>query len=236
MSHQFSRSEGIVLEFPEVTSSTRRDHWLALTKEIMLMHRFLAKYEIKCPIQAWEMHARTILSITRLHAAREMLRISPPTPTRFLIFSLFDELPKGDYVLEELAESLKKVNSGHPCSASSILRTMNMSESIISRLDVTEAGKESISPTVQDEDSFQLETAINQSREEEKEIAIAKATTKELKEEGISESTTIFLVSILPPSMSTLGELPFNHSAQLGFNHTMWNPVLESSSSIATMR
>ncbi|XP_021815363.1 uncharacterized protein LOC110757921 [Prunus avium] len=191
-------SEGIVLEFPEVTSSTRRDHWLALTKEIMLMHRFLAKYEIKCPIQAWEMHARTILSITRLHAAREMLRISPPTPTRFLIFSLFDELPKGDYVLEELAESLKKVNSGHPCSASSILRTMNMSESIISRLDVTEAGKESISPTVQDEDSFLLETAINQSREEEKEIAIAKATTKELKEEGISESTTIFLELLRP--------------------------------------
>ncbi|XP_008244124.1 PREDICTED: uncharacterized protein LOC103342292 [Prunus mume] len=191
-------SEGIVLEFPEVTSSTRRDHWLALTKEIMLMHRFLAKYEIKCPIQAWEMHARTILSITRLHAAREMLRISPPTPTRFLIFSLFDELPKGDYVLEELAENLKKVNSGHPCSASSILRTMNMSESIISRLDVTEAGKESISPTVQDEDSFQLETAINQSREEEKEIAIAKATTKELKEEGISESATIFLELLRP--------------------------------------
>ncbi|CAB4285861.1 unnamed protein product [Prunus armeniaca] len=191
-------SEGIVLEFPEVTSSTRRDHWLALTKEIMLMHRFLAKYEIKCPIQAWEMHARTILSITRLHAAREMLRISPPTPTRFLIFSLFDELPKGDYVLEELAESLKKVNSGHPCSASSILRTMNMSESIISRLDVTEAGNESISPTVQDEDSFQLETAINQSREEEKDIAIAKATTKELKEEGISESTTIFLELLRP--------------------------------------
>ncbi|KAL6272100.1 hypothetical protein ACE6H2_022792 [Prunus campanulata] len=190
--------EGIVLEFPEVTSSTRRDHWLALTKEIMLMHRFLAKYELKCPIQAWEMHARTILSITRLHAAREMLRISPPTPTRFLIFSLFDELPKGDYVLEELAESLKKVNSGHPCSASSILRTMNMSESIISRLDITAAGKESTSPTVQDEDSFQLETAINQSREEEKEIAIAKATTKELKEEGISESTTIFLELLRP--------------------------------------
>ncbi|XP_008367282.2 uncharacterized protein [Malus domestica] len=196
-------SEGIILEFPEITSSTRRDHWLALSKEIMLMHRFLAKYEINCPIQAWEMHSRTILAITRLHAAREMLRISPPPPTRFLIFSLFDEIPKGDYVLEELAESLKKGNSGHPCSASSILRSMNLLESMIisSLVQETEVGSsESATPTPsgQVEDSSLLETAINQAREEEKEIAIAKATTKELKEEGISESATTFLELLRP--------------------------------------
>ncbi|KAM2890220.1 hypothetical protein COP2_008668 [Malus domestica] len=196
-------SEEIVLEFPEVTSSTRRDLWLALSKEIMLMHRFLAKYEINCPIQAWEMHSRTILAITRLHAAREMLRISPPPPTRFLIFSLFDEIPKGDYVLEELAESLKKSNSGHPCSASSILRSMNLSESmIISGLDqemeVGSSENATPTPSGQVENSSLLETAINQSREEEKDIAIAKATTKELKEEGISESATIFLELLRP--------------------------------------
>ncbi|KAB2631692.1 hypothetical protein D8674_009211 [Pyrus ussuriensis x Pyrus communis] len=196
-------SEEIVLEFPEVTSSTRRDLWLALSKEIMLMHRFLAKYKISCPIQAWEMHSRTILAITRLHAAREMLRISPPPPTRFLIFSLFDEIPKGDYVLEELAESLKKSNSGHPCSASSILRSMNLSESmIISGLDqemkVGSSENATPTPSGQVENSSLLETAINQARVEEKDIAIAKATTKERKEEGISESATIFLELLRP--------------------------------------
>ena len=135
------RSEGIVLEFPEVTSSTRRDHWLALTKEIMLLHQFLAKYKIESPLLSWEMHARTILGIIRLHAAREMLKISPPAPTKFLIFSLYDEIPKGDYVLDELAESLKKIICGHPFSASSILRSMNISSPSISsaQLDFKEA-------------------------------------------------------------------------------------------------
>ncbi|KAJ7971929.1 DUF639 family protein [Quillaja saponaria] len=192
-------SEGVVLEFPELTSSTRRDHWLALTKEIMLMHQFLSKYKVEDPIQAWEMHARTILGIIRLHAAREMLRISPPTPTKFLIFSLFDEIPKGDYVLEELAESLKKVNRGHPCNASSILRSMNMTRSIISGAEVKQVAEESKSVSGLDATTpSSLETAIKQAREEEKEVAIAKATTEELKGEGISDSTTV-LMELLKP-------------------------------------
>lgn len=192
---QFSRSEGIVLEFPELTSSTRRDHWLALIKEVMLMHQFLSKYKVECPIQAWEMHARMIFGIIRLHAAREMLRISPPAPTKFLIFALFDELPKGDYVLEELAESLKKINSGHPCSASSILRFMNMSQSVVPSVVVKEVGEECTSVNGQDETDSSLESAVNQAREEGKEIEIAKATTEVLKEEGIGKSAAILMVS-----------------------------------------
>lgn len=195
---QFSRSEDFVLEFPEVTSSTRRDHWLALIKEIMFMHRFLSKYKVECPIQAWEMHARTILGIIRLHAARELLRISPPAPTKFLIFALFDELPKGDYILEELAENLRKVNSGHPCSASSILKDLNMSQSIISSVEVKEVGEENMYPSggLHDNKSS-LETVINQAREEEKDTAIAKATTEGLKEEGVAESALILNVCAL---------------------------------------
>ncbi|XP_050387921.1 uncharacterized protein LOC126804378 [Argentina anserina] len=191
-------SEGVVLEFPEITSSTRRDHWLAVTKEIMLMHQFLSKFKLECPLQAWEMHARTILSIIRLHAAREMLRISPPKPTRFLIFSLSEELPKGDYILEELAESLKKVNSGHPCSASSILRSMIITESIHSSVEVTEVAKERAGPSGPGEDTSLLENVISQAREEEKEIVIAKASAEGLKEEGITESTTIFMELLKP--------------------------------------
>ncbi|KAL5770264.1 hypothetical protein ACOSP7_014418 [Xanthoceras sorbifolium] len=195
-------SEGIVLEFPELTSSTRRGHWLALTKEIMLMHQFLLKFEVGCPIQAWEMHARTILSIIRLHAAREMLRISPPDPTKFLIFALFDELPKGDYVLGELAESLKKVNPGHPCSGSSILRSMNLSLSIISGVEAKEVvGDEHINMT--DDSPTSLETAINQTRVEAKEVEIAKSTTEGLKEEGISDSAYV-LLELLKPLKSVL--------------------------------
>ncbi|XP_039140820.1 uncharacterized protein LOC120278003 isoform X2 [Dioscorea cayenensis subsp. rotundata] len=77
------QSEPIILEFPEMTSSTRRDHWLALVKEIVLLHHFISKFNVESPSKSWELHARTIFGILRLHAAREMLRISPPIPTKF---------------------------------------------------------------------------------------------------------------------------------------------------------
>ncbi|KAJ1409103.1 hypothetical protein SESBI_22994 [Sesbania bispinosa] len=191
------RSEEIVLEFPELTSSTRRDHWLALIREIMFLHQFLSKYKIKCPIQTWEIHARTILGIIRLHAAREMLRISPPVPTKFLIFSLYNEIPKGDYVLEELSDSLKRVNSGHSCSASSILRSMNIFRTAVSDLKVEDENQTDNRVSVSD-DSPSLESAIKQSREEEKKVLVAKATTEELKEEGVTDSVLV-LTELLKP-------------------------------------
>ncbi|RDX64544.1 hypothetical protein CR513_56886 [Mucuna pruriens] len=190
-------SEAVVLEFPELTSSTRRDHWLALVREIMFLHQFLSEYRIKCPTQTWEMHSRTILGIIRLHAAREMLRISPPVPTKFLIFSLYNEIPKGDYVLQELADSLKKSNSGQSCSASSILRSMNISKIVVSDIIIDEASQPDGSVNVV-EDSPSLETAIKQSREEEKETLIAKATTEELKEEGVIDSVLVIMELLKP--------------------------------------
>lgn len=195
---------GIILEFPEITSSTRRDHWLALTKEIMLMHKFLSRQKVESPSQAWELHSRTILGIVRLHAAREMLRISPPLPRNFLIFALFDELPKGDYVLEELAESLKKDGSRQPCSASSILRTINMSILRLPDTEVEEVGKECTAASVQDDNYFSLKTAINKVREEAREIEIAKATTEGRKEEGIGDSAAVLMVSLHDLNISVI--------------------------------
>lgn len=159
------------------------------------MHQFLSEFKVESPIQEWEMHARTILGAIRLHAAREMIRISPPDPRKFLIFALFDEIPKGDYVLEELAESLKRVKTGHPCSASSILRSMNLSESTLSSVEVNENDEGDRIVMEKDEKKSSLETAIDKSWEEAKEVEIAKATTEELKEEGISESAVILMVS-----------------------------------------
>lgn len=186
-----------MLEFPEITSSIRRNLWLALMKEIMLMHQFLSKFKVECQIQAWEMHARTILSIIRLHAARELQRISPPDPTKFLIFALYDELPKGDYVLDELAESLKKVNSGHPCSCSSILRSMNLSIALSG--EVKEEKEVEEQKHISDDICSPLQTAINQSREEAKEAKMAKFTTGVLKEEGISENVLVLMVCFYLP-------------------------------------
>lgn len=177
-----------------MTSATRRDHWLALVEEIMLLHQFLLKFKVKSALAMWELHARTILGIIRLHAAREMLRISPPEPKSFLIFSLLNELPKGDYILQELAESLKTIMGGNPCSASSILRSLNVSLPSLPCLEPNQMT--SNTEMVQPENLSSLENAINQSREEAIEVDLAKATAVGLKEEGISESAQVLMVSM----------------------------------------
>ncbi|GMI94261.1 hypothetical protein like AT2G21720 [Hibiscus trionum] len=193
--------EEVLLEFPEMTSSTRRDHWLSLTKEVLLMHKFLSKFKTESPIQAWEMHSRTILGIIRLHAAREMLRISPPDPTKFLIFALYDELPKGDYVLEQLAESLNRVNIGQPCSAHSILRKTNFLDQTILSLETKGVNEKSKAIAGGEYDKTSLETAINQTRKEEREVVNAKEAIEGLKEEGVSENALI-LMELLKPLKS----------------------------------
>ncbi|AES77282.2 pectinacetylesterase family protein [Medicago truncatula] len=111
-------SEGFVLKFPELTSSTRCDHWLALIR-------------------------------------------------------------KGGYVLEELPDSLTKVNCGQP---SSILKSMYLAGPVVSNSMVEEVSQVDKSVNVRD-DSPSLESAIKQSREEEKKVLITKATNEERKKE-----------------------------------------------------
>ncbi|KAJ0981714.1 hypothetical protein J5N97_009969, partial [Dioscorea zingiberensis] len=195
-------SEPVVLEFPEMTSSTRRDLWLTLVKEVILLHRFMWSFKITSPAQSWEMQARTGLGVFRLHAAREMLRISPPTPSSFLIFSLFDELPKGDYVLEELCNTLKQLDGVHQCSAASILKSLNMAHPI----DVLCAeAKESIGdqPSNQADSLASLDMTVNQAREEAREVSVAKATVESRKEEGIADSFLV-LAELLSPLKDVL--------------------------------
>lgn len=191
------REECIVLEFPEMTSSTRRDHWLALLKEVLLLHLFLLKFKVTSPLQVWEMHARTILGIVRLHAAREMLRTSPPAPKSFLIFSLLEVLPKGDIVLEELSKCITNLSGGQSCSASSILRNLNVSQACAPSMGDGEVSERIETLNRQAENLSSLESAIDQVREEAKESGIAKATVEGLKDEGVADSAAVLKVILV---------------------------------------
>ncbi|KAL8147461.1 uncharacterized protein LOC141707872 [Apium graveolens] len=195
--------ESIVLEFPEMKSSTRRDHWLALVKEVLMLHFFLLKFKVTSPLQVWEMHARTILGIVRLHAAREMLRTSAPAPKSFLIFSLLEVLPKGDIVLEELAKCITNITGGQSCSASSILRNLNVTQACAPSMGDGEIAERIETLNRQAENLSSLESAIDQVREEAKESGIAKATVEGLKEEGVSDSAAV-LKELLKPINTAL--------------------------------
>ncbi|KAK9123025.1 hypothetical protein Sjap_012627 [Stephania japonica] len=139
-------SDSVVLEFPEMKGSTRRDHWFTLIQEIILLHKFLSKFNITSPLQAWDIQARTMLAVVRLHAAREMLRISPPIPSSFLIFTLFDELPKGDFVLEELAneikEEIEEIKNDQADSLSALENTINQVKEEAKETIIAKAGAE----------------------------------------------------------------------------------------------
>ncbi|KAK1297297.1 hypothetical protein QJS10_CPB15g02142 [Acorus calamus] len=189
-------SEPVVLEFPELTGSTRRDHWLALTKEVIFLHRFLSKFQIEPPLRAWEVQARTILGIFRLHAAREMLRISPPVPSSFLIFYLFEELPKGDYVLEELSNSLGGTDAMHPCSATLILKRLNISHRVVEDAEVKE-GLEGPAGGVT-ESLVSLETTIGQARERRRSLSWRRRASKGSKRKELLIELLSPLNQVLP--------------------------------------
>ncbi|KAK6139753.1 hypothetical protein DH2020_026513 [Rehmannia glutinosa] len=73
-----------------------------------------------------------------------------------------------DYVLQELAENLKRFNGGHPCSASSILRNLSVSQPCAPCLEPQQIS-ENIE-MAQLEDLSSLASAINQRERKEKKL------------------------------------------------------------------
>lgn len=91
-----------MIEFPELKGHSRRDYWLAIIKEILYVHRFINKYQIK-GIDKDEAVWKAVLGILRLQAIQEMTSAMPVNYEGLLIFSLCDQLPGGDLILETLA-------------------------------------------------------------------------------------------------------------------------------------
>ncbi|XP_052150342.1 uncharacterized protein LOC127768746 [Oryza glaberrima] len=195
---EFELPEPLVLEFPEMTSSTRRNMWLTLIREVIFLHRFISMYSIDSPIHKWEVHSRIILGVIRLHAAREMLRMSPPPPSSFLVFSLYDELPKGDFVLEQLANNLKETSTITPLSASHVFKGLSKSHRVALSAEIAkEHDKDSNS---HEQPLASLENTIGQVRDEAREVTVANVAIEGMKEEGITDSLLVLVGLVSPMS------------------------------------
>ncbi|KAL6645206.1 hypothetical protein ACP70R_016814 [Stipagrostis hirtigluma subsp. patula] len=191
-----SLPESLVLEFPEMTSSTRHDMWLTLIREVLFIHRFISMYNIESPIHKWEVHSRIILGVIRLHAAREMLRMSPPLPSSFLIFSLYDDLPKGDFVLEQLASNLKETSTITRLSASYVFKGLN--KSYLTPLSAEIAKDHEPDSSSHKQPLASLENRIDQVKDEAREVTAANVAVDGMKEEGITDSILV-LVGLVSP-------------------------------------
>ncbi|XP_047083619.1 uncharacterized protein LOC124694708 [Lolium rigidum] len=196
-----SLPEPLLLEFPEMTSSIRRDLWLTMIREVIFLHRFISTYNIESPIHKWEVHSRVILGVIRLQAAREMLRMSPPPPSSFLIFSLYDNLPKGDFVLEQLANNLKETSTITPFSASYVFKSLNKSDPIA--LFAEMAKEHDRDSSSHEQPLTSLGNTIDQVRDEAREVTVANAPIEGMKEEGLTDSLLV-LVGLVSP-ISKLG-------------------------------
>lgn len=190
----------MVLEFPEMTSSTRRNTWLALIREVLSIHRFISAYSIVSPVHRWEVHSRTILGVVRLHAAREMLRMSPPPASSFLVFSLYGDMPKGDFVLEQLASNLKRTSTITRLSASYVFKGLSRSSSVPHlSAEVAAEGRgadDDASGREHERPLASLEDKIGRVRDEAREVAAANAAVEGMKDEGISDSLLVLVVRI----------------------------------------
>lgn len=161
-----------------------------MIREVIFLHRFISAYKIESPIHKWEVHSRIILGVIRLHAAREMLRMSPPPPSSFLIFSLYDDLPKGDFVLEQLANNLKETSTITPFSASYVFKSLSKSDPIALSAEMAKEHDRDLSS----HDLASLGNTIDQVRDEAREVTVANATVEGMKEEGLTDSLLVLVV------------------------------------------
>lgn len=107
----FYSTEPIFLEFPEFKGHTRRDYWLAIIREVLNMHRFIKKFNLK-EIQREEVLSMAILGIFRYRAVKEAFHMAPSHFKSTLAFNLTEKLPKGDIILEALYSQLLLLHTG----------------------------------------------------------------------------------------------------------------------------
>ncbi|KAK1257083.1 hypothetical protein QJS04_geneDACA019235 [Acorus gramineus] len=101
-----SISEPVYLEFAEFKGHSRRDYWLSIILEIFHVHSFIRKFSLKENQQA-EALAKATLGIFRYRAVKEAFHFMPSHFKTLLPFSLADNLPKGDEILDALARHLE---------------------------------------------------------------------------------------------------------------------------------
>ncbi|TKW40531.1 hypothetical protein SEVIR_1G251900v4 [Setaria viridis] len=94
-------TDPIYFDFPELGGPSRRDYWLAITREVLQVNRFIRKFNLG-DVQRAEALSKAILGILRYSAVKEAFHIAPSHFKTTLTFSLAEKLPKGDMVLEAL--------------------------------------------------------------------------------------------------------------------------------------
>jgi hypothetical protein len=199
----FYRTDPIYFDFPELGGPSRRDYWLAITREVLQVNRFIRKFNLG-DVQRAEALSKAILGILRYSAVKEAFHIAPSHFKTTLTFSLAEKLPKGDMVLEALYNNyfqlldsslshlvVDKMPENHSVPFS-LYALSRMGFLLLKRKDETE--KEISFCAVCFGVTKSLEAALEESICYSERIESARATVDQVKVEGIDANLALMQV------------------------------------------
>lgn len=191
------------MEFPELKGHSRRDYWLAIIREVLDAHRFLSKYQIS-GLERDEVLLKTIFGILRVQALKEMSFAVPLSYDALLMFNVCDQLPRGDLILEKLANmvtvggdrrnAVKPGNGMYSISALALASNLgfvfgtNTSVSGDAGLVVGEIVVGELTP---------LEKAVKEARSSYENVVFAQSTVDGVRVEGIDTNLAVMKVWLL---------------------------------------
>ncbi|RLM79374.1 uncharacterized protein C2845_PM12G10710 [Panicum miliaceum] len=204
-------TEPIYFDFPELGGPSRRDYWLAITREVLQVNRFIRKFNLG-DVQRAEALSKAILGILRYSAVKEAFHIAPSHFKTTLTFSLAEKLPKGDMVLEALYNNYFQLldSSLSHLATDSAVDKMSENHSVpfslyaLSRMGFLllkrkyETEKEIIFCAVCFGVTKSLEAALKESICYSERIESARATVDQVKVEGIDANLALMQELLFP--------------------------------------
>ncbi|GAB4839587.1 hypothetical protein Ancab_029110 [Ancistrocladus abbreviatus] len=198
--------EPVVMEFPELKGHTRRDYWLAIIQEIIFVHRFICKFRIT-GVEREEALWKAILGVMRLQAIQELSSAGPLRCDALLIFSLCDQLPGGDLILETMANmsaSREQETTSNPVgSAMYSISAMGMASSLgfgfgSSSQSHDHTNSRLLVGDIVVGDMTPLEMVVKESKSSYQKVVRAQETVDGVKVDGIDTNLAVMKELLLP--------------------------------------
>ncbi|KAM3751024.1 hypothetical protein ACB098_04G077700 [Castanea mollissima] len=200
-----SLSEPAVIEFPELKGHSRRDYWLAIIREILYVHRFINKYEIK-GIERDEALSKAVLGILRVQAIQDVSSAIPLQCESLLMFNLCDQLPGGDLILETLANmstfrEMDRTNNSKGGGGMYSISALDMVSNLgfvfgTSSNNSNEAGL--VVGEIAVGELTSLERAVKESKSNYEKVVLAQATVDGVKVDGIDTNLAVMKELLFP--------------------------------------
>lgn len=200
-----SLSESAIIEFPELKGHRRRDYWLGIIREILYVHRFINKYQIK-GVERGEALSKAVLGILRVQAIQDISSSIPLQCETLLMFNLCDQLPGGDLILETLANmstsrELDRSNNSRAGAGMYSVSSLDMVSNLgfvfgTNSSNPNEAGL--VVGEIAVGEMSSLERVVKESKNNYEKVVLAQATVDGVKVDGIDTNLAVMKELLFP--------------------------------------